>query len=132
MLNINKSSSTDFVYYAGLKMSINASTFINKTLGWAGVFIYKSSFLSDIQLIYKYGVDTTVNIPVSATFEKVSSYNYETNDDDIINKLTTKFNSYNIKLAGNSLFKLLIKGSLSSVNNFILNINPAKAYFYEA
>jgi hypothetical protein len=132
LLNINKSSSTDFVYYAGLKMSINASTFINKTLGWAGVFIYKSSFLSDIQLIYKYGVDTTVNIPVSATFEKISSFNYETNDDDIINKLTTKFNSYNIKLAGNSLFKLLIKGSLSSVNNFILNINPAKAYFYEA
>jgi hypothetical protein len=132
LLNINKTSASDFVLYRGLKIKINAMTVSAKTLGWFGVFVYSSSFLSNINLIYKYGISSSVNIPVSATFEKFGSFNYETSDDDIINKVSTRVNSYNIKSQGNSFFKLLIKGSLSSVDNFVLNINPAKAYFYES
>jgi len=132
LLNITKTQSTDFVLYRGLKIRINAETVSNKTLGWFGIFVYASSFLSDIKLIYKYGGSATTIVPVSAIFEKFGYFNYETSDDDILNKVSTKVNSYNIKLGSNSFFRLLIKGSLSSVNNFMLNINPAKAYFYES
>ena len=134
LLNIYKVNPTDFVYYRGLKINISAQAVTSRTLSWFSIYVYSSAFLSNLKLRLTYGNSQFVETPVVATFEKYGSVNYETNDDEIINKVTTLLNTFNIKTASNStqLFKLLVKGSLATTNSFAIEINPAKAYFYEA
>jgi hypothetical protein len=132
LLNIYKTNPNDYVYYRGLKVNISAYAITNRTLSWFGIYVYSSAFLSDLKLRYRYGNSMVLETPVTATFEKFGNVNYETNDDEIINKVTTVLNSFNIKMGSTQLFKLLVKGALPTTNSFLIEINPAKAYFYEA
>lgn len=132
LLNIQKANSNDFVYYRGLKINIRAYAITNRPLSWFGIYVYSSAFLSDLKLRYTYGNSQVSETPVSVVFEKFGSVNYETNDDEIINKVTTLLNTFVIKLGNTPLFKLLVKGALATTNSFVITVNPAKAYFYEA
>jgi hypothetical protein len=132
LLNVNKTSENDHVNYRGLKINIKGLGVTNRTLSWFGVYVYSSSFLSNLKLRLRYGNSQVNETPINAIFEKSGSVNYETNDDEIINKVTVLRNTFNIKMGNTQLFKLLVKGSLATTNSFVIEINPAKAYFYEA
>jgi hypothetical protein len=132
LLNVNKTSENDHVNYRGLKINIKGLGVTNRTLSWFGVYVYSSSFLSNLKLKLGYGNSQVNETPLNAIFEKTGSVNYETNDDEIINKVTVLLNTFNIKMGNTQLFKLLVKGSLASTNSFVIQVNPAKAYFYEA
>ena len=130
--NSNKSSVTDFVNFASLKLRTNSDAFgISPILGWAGVYINNSN-IEDLKLTVTKGNGLSTTLDLEVEYSGAGLRDTEATDDEICDNSPPVHNGYNVSYNGELFFKLGVKAFLDDVDNFTYTINPSKVHFYEA
>jgi len=129
--NSTKSSATDFVNYASLKLRTKPDLFTSPNLGWAGVYINNSN-IEDLTLTVTKGNGQSTTLDLTVAYSGAGLRDTEATDDEICNNTPPTHNGYTVSYNGELFFNLGVKAFLETVENFTYTINPSKVHFYEA